>query len=1037
MKKYFTILSLLISLHCFSQTLQSFKAPDPPKVFEFTKYDQIPVGEYTGIPNISVPLYNINVDDVNVPITLQYHAGGIRVSDEASYVGLGWNLNFGMVTQTINGLDDLQPYNKRLLKYQINNGPLVEWQILCYTYSAFGYPCSTSDCNPEPVFTATTPQATNSAFIATGNAFIFPNQAYCFADYNYASYDMEPDIFRVNFFGHSLRFIKKITGTDQGQIEVLDNNGYKIEMISNNDAPNANSNGTVDWKVITPDGDQYFFSGEKITLSSSNSAGDPMSPGGGGGNSSSKTWMISKIITKKNKVISFEYSNFGQSESKSYSQSVINASNFIDNSYIDDLHRGYPSILVSSNNSDKLFTTTTTNGTSDWNIYVSKITTPEEEINFSYSSRLDRTNTDQKLDNITVKNLNTASVLKQFNFSYSYFYSTGVGNQVAVNSTGSVPVSTNGSAISYRLKLLLVQEIGKKPYNFSYNSTPLPVKNSTAVDFWGFYNGQTANLSLAPNPSTLGHPEMGSNGNNKSAYIDYTRAYTLEKIIYPTGGSVNYEYELNNYSVGPYEMQLTNSDNSTGTISGAGLRLKSISLINENGLARKTNYSYSGGINITPFKLYTSYDSSEGSVANPASMFNQNFTVKEFGCSNYVQPSQTGSFNAVGYSQVTAENISNTGNGKTVWTFVNKKDALPLQADTNGYFTYNKMSLPSLSDINSSNGDVLTEDVYAQDSATPVMSKVYTYSNKKSNIYYGNKISQFRYLYHINGISGSLEINSVPQFLVGYYAVYGKHSLKSSEKVTEYFTSGNLETTTYNTYNNNDVLTSTFKISPSITTGEYYKEVITPSTAAIHLQKNMLNLPSVKYVYTNGVLKEQYNFSYIENNGITVPSEVDILPLGNSDSASIKKVFYDIYDDTGNILQYHNENGIYTYVIWGYNKLLPIAKIENCDAATFATATASTISTLSNLQTFSNSDVDSCYTGTCSEKNLRDALNNLRALLPNCMVTTFTHNPLIGVTSVTDVRGYTTYYEYDEYQRLKQVLDADGNALSKNEYHYK
>jgi YD repeat-containing protein len=53
------------------------------------------------------------------------------------------------------------------------------------------------------------------------------------------------------------------------------------------------------------------------------------------------------------------------------------------------------------------------------------------------------------------------------------------------------------------------------------------------------------------------------------------------------------------------------------------------------------------------------------------------------------------------------------------------------------------------------------------------------------------------------------------------------------------------------------------------------------------------------------------------------------------------------------------------------------------------------------------------------------------------MVTTYTYDPLIGVTSITDPKDYTVYYEYDDFNRLKQVKDADGKILSENEYNYK
>ncbi len=52
-------------------------------------------------------------------------------------------------------------------------------------------------------------------------------------------------------------------------------------------------------------------------------------------------------------------------------------------------------------------------------------------------------------------------------------------------------------------------------------------------------------------------------------------------------------------------------------------------------------------------------------------------------------------------------------------------------------------------------------------------------------------------------------------------------------------------------------------------------------------------------------------------------------------------------------------------------------------------------------------------------------------------LTTYTYDPLIGVTSITDPRGETIYYHYDNFNRLEYVKDAQGKILSENEYHYK
>jgi len=52
-------------------------------------------------------------------------------------------------------------------------------------------------------------------------------------------------------------------------------------------------------------------------------------------------------------------------------------------------------------------------------------------------------------------------------------------------------------------------------------------------------------------------------------------------------------------------------------------------------------------------------------------------------------------------------------------------------------------------------------------------------------------------------------------------------------------------------------------------------------------------------------------------------------------------------------------------------------------------------------------------------------------------MTSCTYEPLVGMTSMTDSKGVTEFYEYDNLQRLKRVLDDDGNVLKVFEYNYK
>jgi YD repeat-containing protein len=52
-------------------------------------------------------------------------------------------------------------------------------------------------------------------------------------------------------------------------------------------------------------------------------------------------------------------------------------------------------------------------------------------------------------------------------------------------------------------------------------------------------------------------------------------------------------------------------------------------------------------------------------------------------------------------------------------------------------------------------------------------------------------------------------------------------------------------------------------------------------------------------------------------------------------------------------------------------------------------------------------------------------------------MTTLTYLPLVGVTSSTDAKGKTVFYEYDSFFRLKNIKDQRGNILENYEYHFK
>jgi hypothetical protein len=108
---------------------------------------------------------------------------------------------------------------------------------------------------------------------------------------------------------------------------------------------------------------------------------------------------------------------------------------------------------------------------------------------------------------------------------------------------------------------------------------------------------------------------------------------------------------------------------------------------------------------------------------------------------------------------------------------------------------------------------------------------------------------------------------------------------------------------------------------------------------------------------------------------------------------------------------------------WGYRGLYPIAEVLN---TTYEIAS----NALNGITPTELSDADSPD---------MTSVNGLRISLSNAMVNTYTYKPLVGMSSMTDPRGITTYYEYDDFNRLKQTYIIENGykkILQKYDYHY-
>jgi len=503
-----------------SNTLLPQIMPSNPKAFEFMKYGEIPVGKYTGVPSIAIPIYTIQAKGLDIPVNLSYHSNGFRVSEEAGWTGLGWTLQGGgNITQVVNGTDDFGRYRNRTIpnfNQIMPNAP----ELAFAGCSGFYF------------------DATGNESTAGGLAGFLKIPRY----YVNGNWDVQPDIFKFNVLGYSGTFI--LDWKNEKFVCLSDSN---INIESPNYIVSNGSPVPVDFIITVPDGHRFFFNIKeegKYVVSGSSS----LYYGGSFGQElkydeekAFRTYQLIEIRTNQEDVITYNYD-------------------------ITNELTGYPS--VSSQRTDFIgdIFTTIPFGFNTGDVTESVIVTKQRQsylssivfngglINFTASARNDIEGA-KKLDQVEISNQNGTKV-KKIVFDYDYFRGHSNGTNLDNYLQYGAPwviINKTANELSTRLKLKSITENGNPPHIFEYNeSISLPKKTSLASDYWGYYNGFMTNVSVFPDFYAFNAFRDKTflklyAGNCKSSDLESTKAGVLNKIIYPTGGSTQFTYELNSF----------------------------------------------------------------------------------------------------------------------------------------------------------------------------------------------------------------------------------------------------------------------------------------------------------------------------------------------------------------------------------------------------------------------------------------------------------------------------------------------------------
>jgi YD repeat-containing protein len=91
-------------------TKLSESIPNSPEAINLNKFGLVPVTLYSGMTNVSIPLYEIQEGNIKVPITLSYYNKGFKPSEISGNTGLGWTLQSGgIITRIVRGQVDENP----------------------------------------------------------------------------------------------------------------------------------------------------------------------------------------------------------------------------------------------------------------------------------------------------------------------------------------------------------------------------------------------------------------------------------------------------------------------------------------------------------------------------------------------------------------------------------------------------------------------------------------------------------------------------------------------------------------------------------------------------------------------------------------------------------------------------------------------------------------------------------------------------------------------------------------------------------------
>jgi hypothetical protein len=1059
--------------------------PETPNAAAFVKYGNTPVSYEKGTPNISIPIYNINLDGVSIPISLSYDASGIRVDELATAVGLKWRLNAGGgIFRSVNNKPDEAGWT---------------------TSNGTSYDQNWYDNNQLGSFSTQNQLKSNSR-------------------------DHAPDDFTYNIGGYFGSFIFK--RIDINTIFKTKNDNLKITPILNN--------GLDQFEVKDVNGNTYILGNglankefNKTTVvigSNQNVSGNTDFYNSG--------WMVNEITTKNDKTINFEYTAYdmdywiyGKSEKISRAYKCPDP--------MDDVCLDLCSKDQAGDYNDANYYYTKSNTAIRYqpkNKLISKIYTATEEVEFVYVDTTTTAIWDKKLDHIIIKD-KIKNTTRSFHFVYDFYPGDARLRLKEVYEKGQ----NSETKPSYKFTYDGTHNLpAKNTYSRDFFGYYNGINNQSLIPFTGTGYAQLHMIpkdkladrrpsfehAMAGNLIKIEYPtggvtkfeyelnqEQNDNGEDKrftgtvsinsndSNYFTqngervFQRYFTIPQNtlgVSGVNGTFQNAIRVNSNS----NSILTDGNCNDGTFGGDidCIKYYIYNAINQSqigtmvGGARGLGYDGFIDLPVGSYFIVMNVDEDEYNQTNFEAHVNLKWIYRSSVNGEFIkEPHYAGGLRVKNIYDLEIDSLGQTKYNNTIFTYsgligqnaldsyYNQTRPVSGRTDFSSDFIGQRRFYPTghyyesvlITKKDKSNNEIKILNKYVRDfenySYSGKISKSYQYEglNVVNKTFYDYNetftqhdyfvLGQLDYCYNQNGQSGYNQLGYGPPE-GSHYKEFESHLTK--EINTEYFydsqnvLSGKLTNRTNYAYNSDELIINkivdhryteiqdldhydpnnyTFNSdADKITTYyKYPKNFLSESIFQDFVNnKNLLALPVRVYVTKNGNILDSKYLTYDTNGNI---KELYSYNKGLGSNTSTFNYIPSDHDldtefktNNGKLIEVSKPNGTIKSYIWDVTDTYLLAEITN----------------KSHTSITSQIGINLSLT-TAPDSVLRNEFNSLRTNNPDAMITSYTYRPLIGISSVTDPRGRTQFYEYDDLFRLKLVKDHDANILSENEYNYK